>query len=62
MAEEQAKTRYQITLRKCTDGQNPVITVSTLSKERYDIIQGLIHDRKVDANGQKVLRKGGNRK
>ena len=38
--------RYHITLRKCIDGQNPVITTYLISEKTYHICQGLIHDKK----------------
>lgn len=65
MTEGKAKTRYHIVLRKCTEGENPVITAADIGKERYDICQLVIHDRqglKLDADGIRKMRKGGGRK
>jgi hypothetical protein len=60
-----ANTRYHVTLRKCTDGEMPVITPCDVGKEKYDLIQLIIHDRyglKLDADGIRKMRKGGGRK
>lgn len=65
MTAGQAKTRYHITLRKCTEGELPVITPCDIGKDKYDVIQGLIHERygiKLNENGDRVMRKGGGRK
>jgi hypothetical protein len=38
--------QYHITLRKCEDGKNPVITTYLISEKTYNICQGLIRDKK----------------
>jgi len=60
-----AKTRYHIVLKKCTEGEMPVITACDIGKDKYDIIQGLIRDRygiKLNENGERVMRKGGGKR
>ena len=59
MTEGKANTRYHIILKKCTAGENPVITGCDIGKAKYDLCQLIIHDRiglNLDADGIRKMR------
>ena len=56
------KIRYFVITKKCEEGKMPIINSCDIGREKYDVIQGLIHGRSgiiIKENGQRKMRRGG---
>ena len=65
MTEGKAITRYHIILKKCIEGQPPVMTAADVGEKKYMLCLGIIQDRfgiQVMPNGERKMRKGGGQK
>jgi hypothetical protein len=57
-----ANIRYFVITKKCEEGKMPIINSCDIGKEKYNLINALIHGRNgiiVKENGQRQMRKGG---